>query len=306
MMRLVILIFLMAFALPLRAEEIVSGLSRTRVSIDASFDGTSILIYGAAMREQKPPVWPLLQVIITVEGPVQPVVVRQKARVAGIWVNRDWVAFDNAPSFYAVMTTGALNEILSEAEDARLGVSIPKVIGAARPGARSGSAAEYLAALQRIRRSTGSYLLGTSAVLLLQQSLFRTEVTLPVNLIEGDYKVRILLTRGREVVDIQESQITVSKAGLERLLSRMAQDQPLLYGLIALLLAAVAGGGRVRTVSQAAAVKQIRGKWQPVFLPDLRRLKELDRLSRFCHRLRRSGASLHRAWLGRKLGLPTG
>ena len=241
MMRLVIL--LMALALPLRAEQIVSGLSRTRVSIDASFDGTSVLIYGAATREEKPPSWPLLQVIITVEGPVQPIVVRQKARVAGIWVNQGWVAFDDAPSFYAVMTTGALNEILSEAEDARLGVSIPQVIGAVRRGAASGSAADYLAALQRIRGRTGSYLLGTNTVLLLQQSLFRTEVTLPANLIEGDYKVRILLTRGREVVDMQESQITVSKEGLERFLFRMAQDQPLLYGLIALLMAALAGGG---------------------------------------------------------------
>ena len=81
MMRLILMLCLLA--LPLRAEEIVSGLSQTRVSINASFDGTSILIYGAATREEKPPVWPLLQVIITVEGPVVPIVVRQKERVAG-------------------------------------------------------------------------------------------------------------------------------------------------------------------------------------------------------------------------------
>ena len=242
-MRVLFLIWLFLACLPLRAEEIVSGLSQTRVSIDATFDGTSILIYGAATREEKPPVWPLLQVIITVEGPVQPIVVRQKARVAGIWVNRGWVAFDGAPSFYAVMTTGALDEILSEAEDARLGVSIPRKIGAVRLGASSGSAADYLAALQRIREVNGSYRLAANTVLLLQQSLFRTEVALPANLIEGEYTVRILLTRGGAVVDIQESRISVAKEGLERFLFRMAQDQPLMYGLIALLLAAVAGGG---------------------------------------------------------------
>jgi len=42
---------------------------------------------------------------------------------------------------------------------------------------------------------------------------------------------------------LQDSQIEVSKAGVERLLFRMAHDQPLLYGLIALLIAAVAGWG---------------------------------------------------------------
>lgn len=234
---------LFLIALPAQAEVIVSGLSQTRVSIDASFDGTSILIYGAAAREEKPPSWPLLQVIVTVEGPVQPVVVRQKQRVAGIWINQGWVAFDNAPSFYAVMTTGALEDILSQAEDARLGVSIPREIGSVRLGAGSGAASNYLAALQRIRGADGSYRLAQSSVLLLQQSLFRTEVALPANLIEGQYKVRIILTRGSEVVDLQESQITVSKEGLERFLFRMAMDQPLLYGLISLIMAAVAGGG---------------------------------------------------------------
>lgn len=235
------LMLLMMAALPGRAEEIVSGMSTTRVAIDAQFEGTSILIYGTAAREEKPPSWPLLQVIVTVEGPVQPVTVRRKERVAGIWVNRGWVAFDDAPSFYAVMTTGQLDEILSEEEDARFGVSIPREIGGVRLGAGSGMAGEYLEALQRIRGADGTYRLAPNSILLLQQSLFRTEVSLPANLIEGEYTVRIFLTRGGAVVDMQESKITVAKAGLERFLYRMAMDQPLLYGVIALLLAALAG-----------------------------------------------------------------
>ncbi len=238
-----LLILLILAALPARAEQILSGMSQTQVSIDATFDGTSILIYGTATREEKAPSWPLLQVIITVEGPVQPVIVRQKARVAGIWVNRGWVAFDGAPSFYAVMTTGPLDEILSPEEDARHRVSIPREIGAVRMGAAAGPTADYLAALQRVRSADGSYRLAPNAVLLLQQSLFRTDIALPANLIEGDYRVRIFLTRGGAVVDTQESQIRVGKAGLERFLYRMAQDQPLWYGLVALLLAALAGGG---------------------------------------------------------------
>lgn len=242
MMRLAIILVALALALPLRAETIVSGMSETQVSIGADFDGTSILIYGAAAREEKPPVWPLLQVIVTVQGPKQPVVVRKKERVAGIWVNRGWVAYDDAPSFYAVMTSGALSDILSVEEDIAHTISIPREVGAVRLGASSGSAADYLAALRRIRGAAGSYL-QADTVLLLQQSLFRTKVALPANLIEGDYEVRIFLTRGGKVIDEQVGKITVRKAGLERFLFRLAQDQPLVYGLIALLLAAVAGGG---------------------------------------------------------------
>lgn len=225
------------------AEQIVSGLSESRVSINASFDGTAILIYGAALREEPPPKGSLLQVIVTVEGPVVPIVVRQKTRVAGIWINQGSMAIEGAPSFYAVMSTGALADILSPQEDQLHRVSIPMEIGSVRMKAGAGATSDYLAAFARIKQASGSYLLAPESVLLLQQSLFRTEVALPSNLIEGEYRVRIFLTREGRVVDLQESQIEVSKTGVERFLYRMAQDQPLLYGLVALLIAAVAGWG---------------------------------------------------------------
>ncbi|MEO8244249.1 MAG: TIGR02186 family protein [bacterium] len=239
-----LLILMLAFwGATARAEEIVSGLSQTNVSINANFDGTAILIYGAAMRDAPPPVWPLLQVIVTVEGPRVPIVVRQKERVAGIWINRGSVALEDAPSFYAVMTSGALDEILSPEEDQANHISIPSTIAEVKLGAVAGAVPDYLAALERIRKAAGTYVRAENSVLLLQQSLFRTEVALPSNLIDGDYRVRIFLTRGGKIIDMKQSQIQVRKDGLERILFRMAQDQPLLYGLISLLIAAVAGWG---------------------------------------------------------------
>lgn len=237
-------VFLMlALALPLRAEQIVSGLSQSRVSINASFDGTAILIYGAAMRDAPAPSWPLLQVIVAVEGPSVPIVVRQKERVAGIWINQGAMSIEDAPSFYAVMSTGPLADILSPEEDKLHRISIPMGIGAVRMKAGAGATSDYLAAFERIKEASGSYRLAPDSVLLLQQSLFRTEVALPANLIEGEYRVRIFLTRGGKVVDSQESRIEVGKDGLERFLFRLAHDQPLLYGLIALLIAGLAGWG---------------------------------------------------------------
>jgi uncharacterized protein (TIGR02186 family) len=241
MVRLILLVLLLA--LPARGEQIVSGLSQSRVSINASFDGTAILIYGAAMRVEPPPSWPLLQVIVTVEGPVVPIVVRRKERVAGIWINQGAMSMEGAPSFYAVMSTGPLADILSPEEDKLHRVSIPMEIGTVKMNAGAGAASDYLAAFERIKEASGSYRLAPDSVLLLQQSLFRTEVALPANLVEGEYRVRIFLTRGGKVLDVQDSQIEVYKAGVERFLFRLAHDQPLIYGIIALLIAAVSGWG---------------------------------------------------------------
>jgi hypothetical protein len=66
-------------------------------------------------------------------------------------------------------------------------------------------------------------------------------VALPANLTEGDYRVRIFLTRGGVVIDSLESTINVRKEGLERWLANLARQQPLIYGLMSLLIAVVAG-----------------------------------------------------------------
>jgi uncharacterized protein (TIGR02186 family) len=235
-----VLLALLLLALPLRAEEIVSGVSQSGVSITTNFDGTAIMVYGAAIRDAPVPDGPLLQVIITVEGPSAPLVVRKKERVAGIWLNRGAVEIAAAPSFYAVAATGDIGDILSPEADRKYSVTIPQTIKGVGSAADKG---QYVAALQRIRAESGSYRLSQDSVLLLRQSLFRTDITLPANLVEGLYKVRIFLTRGGEVVDMQESQIDVHKAGLERALYNLAMDSPLIYGVLSLLMAMVAGWG---------------------------------------------------------------
>lgn len=235
------LLALCFLVLPVQAEEVVSGVSQSGVSITTNFDGASILVYGAALRDTPAPAWPLMEVIITVEGPSTPLVIRKKDHVAGIWLNRGAVKITAAPSFYAVASTKAVADILSPAEDAKYHITIPQTINAA--AAPTADQAPYIEALQRIRQASGSFVLAPDSVLLLRQALFRTDISLPANLVEGPYKVRIFLTRGGAVVDMQESQIDVQKAGVERTLYNLAMEQPLIYGLLSLLMAMVAGWG---------------------------------------------------------------
>jgi uncharacterized protein (TIGR02186 family) len=87
-------------------ERIVLGLSSDQVAITATFDGSSILLFGAVRRDAPPPEGASLEVAVTVSGPLQPLTVRRAERVGGIWVNRGAAEVDAAPSFYAVATTG--------------------------------------------------------------------------------------------------------------------------------------------------------------------------------------------------------
>jgi uncharacterized protein (TIGR02186 family) len=238
------LALLLALALPVAAQEvIVSGMSQNRVSITADFDGSEILIYGAVKRDSPAPDGGPLEVIVTVEGPSTPVAVRRKDRVFGIWVNNASVHVDSAPSFYAVATTGPLNHILSDIDNLRFGITIERVIRAIGIADEADKAGEFVLALLRVRTNEGRYRILEGKVELTEDTLFRTDVVLPSNLTEGEYKVRLFLLRDKRVVASQEKVIGVRKEGLERFIFNLAQERPLIYGLVSLVLAALAGWG---------------------------------------------------------------
>lgn len=238
--RLALLLSLLAAPASAQDEVIVSGLSQNRVSITADFDGSEILVYGAVKRDTPAPDGPL-EVIITVEGPSAPVMVRRKDRVAGIWINNAAVSVDLAPSFYAVATTGPLEHVLSATDNFRHAITIDRVIRAIGISAEADGPEEFIRALVRVRTAEGRYRLLEGRVELTEDTLFRADVALPANLTEGEYRVRLFLLRHGDVVATQEKVIGVRKEGLERLIFNLAQERPLIHGLIALALAAVAG-----------------------------------------------------------------
>ena len=226
---------------PPPAEQVVAGLSQSSVSITAQFKGSEILVYGAVKRDGPSPAAPPLEVIVTVEGPATSVTVRKKDHRFGLWINREAVRVDRAPSFYAISTTAPLGDILSETEDLRHQITIPRAIRSVGIAGEAEDAPRFTEALIRIREASGAYVLNEGAVRLTQDTLFRTDVGLPANLTEGDYRVRIFLTRGGAVVDMLESTIGVRKAGLERWLTTLARKEPLVYGLLSLAIAVAAG-----------------------------------------------------------------
>ena len=232
---------LLLAALPGRAEEIVLGLSKDEVAITATFDGSDILIFGAIKRDEPAPTESDLGVIVTVAGPYEAVTVRRKERRFGIWVNTESVDIDVAPSFYAVATNRPLEEILTDDEDVATRISTGRAIRSIGPS-ESGSD-NFSDALIRIREESRLYQTLSDGVWVKDNTLFRTLISLPANLTEGDYVAEIYLTRDGEVIDLYTTEIPVKKVGLERWLYNLAHENAVLYGLMSLAIAIAAGWG---------------------------------------------------------------
>lgn len=236
-----ILAALVLCPLPLAAQEqVVMGISQDEVAITTDFDGSNILIFGAIRREAPIPEVPL-DVIVAIEGPSTPLTVRRKDRKFGIWVNDEAVDIRRAPSFYAVATTGPLDEVLLPFQDRRYDISVPRAIRAADGQTETADTAAFVEALIRIRTDADLYQLREGAVSIDQDTLFQTEIALPANLTEGRYRTRIFLAREGKVFSYFQKTITVRKVGLERFLFNLSRQQPLIYGLMSLAIAVIAG-----------------------------------------------------------------
>ena len=237
MMRLAPLVFLAALLAPLaaQAEEVVAALSQNRISITANFDGSEILIFGAVKREAPVPDENPLDVIITVAGPQQVETIHRKDRRFGIWVNVENTIIGHAPTFYEVASSRPLSMSMTPLTDSLWKITPDTHI---LPGMRGAPSRE---ALLRLRKASDLYHVREGAIEVEQDTLFSTSVTLPSNLVEGRYTTRIFLLRGGEVIDSYTTSINVQKVGIERWFYRLAQDHAYLYGILALVIAALSG-----------------------------------------------------------------
>ena len=100
---------------------------------------------------------------------------------------------------------------------------------------------DYREAVLRAKSRGELYSEHAGGVQFISGSLFRTTIALPSNLPSGTYDVNVYLFRKREIVTAFSTPLRIGKTGLERWLFKFATDLPWAYGLVAVVLAALAG-----------------------------------------------------------------
>ncbi|MGQ0659644.1 TIGR02186 family protein, partial [Sphingosinicella sp.] len=92
---------------------LVPDVSQRQVEIRYSFTGAELLLFGAIVYPGGGPE-PGTDVAVVIKGPPQPIVVREKQQVMGIWMNVERVRLRSAPSFYAVASSRPLSRLVDE------------------------------------------------------------------------------------------------------------------------------------------------------------------------------------------------
>lgn len=226
---------------PARPEQVQSDISMREISIQSNFTGIEIVLFGSIdfSRAPSPDEGPY-DVIMVVRGPSRPLVVRRKERIAGLWVNGASRTFAAVPGFYAVLASRPLRAVASEDTLKALGVGLANVeLGRSDQGEAADDA--FRSAMIRLRQERGLFQESDDAVSFIGRSLFRGSVDLPVNTPIGRYATQIYLFRDGKVLSESQSSLQVHKVGFERVVYLLAFRHPFIYGLIAVLIAVLAG-----------------------------------------------------------------
>ncbi len=102
-------------------------------------------------------------------------------------------------------------------------------------------AQEWPDALIRNQQRVGLYPAEVGRVGFLGNRLFRTRLTLPANVPTGASEAKVYFLREGQIVSAQTTPLFVNKIGLEAEIFDFAYEQSALYGIIAILVALMAG-----------------------------------------------------------------
>ncbi|HTC84607.1 MAG TPA: TIGR02186 family protein [Rhizomicrobium sp.] len=235
-MKRALLAILMLLAVPARAEDLVSGISQDIIQITSNYTGTAIVVFGAIEQAQN------IQgrdIVVVVRGPDEPMTVRRRDRIAGVWVNNDAARFEGLPAYYYLASTEPISRIAPPQALARYGIGLqfltPSAIGSHH------DPEPFRQAAIRYHRRVGLYAESPGTIDFLSETLFRTRVPVPAGVTRGQYNVEVYLFRDGEVVSAQSTPLFVDATGLERRLFNMAHDAPLTYGLACVFMSMLLG-----------------------------------------------------------------
>jgi len=232
------LVFLAIAPLLLAQAEpkLVPDISARSIEIRYSFSGAQLLLFGAILypggRVPRRPA----DVIVVLKGPVEPILVRQKEKIAGIWMNADSNRFRSAPSFYAVASSAPVRQLVDERTAAVYEMGLQDLQLSPGGGALPEKERRFEAGLLDLREREGLYAEHPHGVEISEGVLYRARISIPSQVPVGTYTAETFLVSDGKVIAAATKEIEIDKSGFERFVALAARRHGFLYGLAAVIL----------------------------------------------------------------------
>jgi len=215
---------------------LVPDVSARRIEIRYSFTGAQLLLFGAILYPrgripQHPP-----DIAVVLRGPVQPILMREKQKIAGIWMNAESSRFRSAPAYYAVSSSRPIPQLVDERTAAIYEIGLNNLQLSPGTGALPEKARRFETGLIDLRRRRGLYSENPHGVEISEGVLYRARISIPSQVPVGTYTAETFLIQDGRVLAVATRDIYVGKSGFERWLSLVARRHEFLYGLASVVM----------------------------------------------------------------------
>jgi uncharacterized protein (TIGR02186 family) len=227
---------------------LVPDVSQREIRIAYSFTGAELLLFGAILYPggRVPEDSRKTDLVVVVKGPTESITVREKEKLAGIWVNAEALRYRSAPSFYAIASSRPIDRIVDDRTRAVYELGLDSLQLSPASSAPSNTQDRFARGLVDLRRRAGLYYEAPRAVEITQDVLYRARVEIPARVPVGRFTAETFLIRDGKVLAAAVRDIDVQKSGFERFVARAADRASLLYGLTAVALSVLLGWGAGR------------------------------------------------------------
>jgi uncharacterized protein (TIGR02186 family) len=215
---------------------LVPDVSARNIEIRYSFTGAQLLLFGAILYPGGRAPSNSADVVVVVKGPVEPIVMREKQRIALIWMNADSSRFRSAPSFYAVASSRPIAELVDERTAAVYELGLQNLQLSPGTGALPEKARRFESGLLDLRTRQGLYSENRRGVEISEGVLYRASIAIPSQVPVGTYTAETFLIDNGRVLAAATRDIDIGKSGFERFVALAARRHALIYGLVSVLL----------------------------------------------------------------------
>jgi uncharacterized protein (TIGR02186 family) len=209
------------------------------IPISLGYHGTKVKITGEGL--QAP------DLVIQIHSPPGEEHLKYKGKAGGIfWMKLGTMTFENVPGVYLVYSTRDTHELLSPEKCAELSIGFDSLKKKARikSNLKNLDRDKWLEEFMKFKKEEHLYLEQSGVIRVDTASqTYELDIDWPFEAPPGEYDVEAIAIRDGQVVDKAKAMIKDQRVGIEELLSHMAFERPALYGIIAIVVAIIAGFG---------------------------------------------------------------
>lgn len=220
---------------------LVPDVSQRQVDIKFSFTGAELLLFGAIVYPDGKLPDKAPDLVVVLKGPEQAIRMREKQKVAGVWVNADSMRFLSAPSYYAIASTRPIDQITDARTAAIFELGIDRLQLSPASFQNDDEIKRFQAGLIDLQARKKLFVEQKGDIEITGKVLYRARLPLSARVLVGTYTAETFLIQDKRVVAAAVRDIVVRKSGFERFFAMSAELWPFAYGLAAIAMAILMG-----------------------------------------------------------------